>query len=562
MLTTDRRDTNGGGAQPLHPLVAHVLAERGIRDPHAIRALLAPSVEDLPDPFGLPDMDVAVARLVRAVHTQETVLVLGDYDVDGVTAAALLASALREAGGQAVCAIPDRAREGHGFTLAGLALAQRLDIHVVVVADSGTASVDTIAEAGRAGIDVIVVDHHQPHAALPDALAVVNPRRPDSQYGFAELAAVGVAFRVAQALFVALGRSPRYVDRHLDLVALGTLADSMPLVGENRILTRLGLQVMRQGQRVGLAALRDVCSRDDRVLDSAVVMLTLAPRINAAGRLGHAQSALRLLMTPDRREAHLLARQLEDDNRLRRRLAEGVVRDAQRAAEAQHGARTLVADSAEWHPAVLGIAAARLLEEGQRPVALIVWRGDEGKGSARAPAGLDLPAVLSACGSVVHAYGGHAVAAGFTLRRADLPAFRHTFEAAVAAAAPEPSRRMPLVLEGSIALEDCDAAMASAIGELGPFGTGHPEPLFTFPDVRVSGPVQFVGRNAVRFRAHRHGAMVECLGVGLARHAAWIDSGPRVVLAATPVAGSRIRGTAVELKVRDLVATPPGDDAA
>lgn len=572
MMPSDGRDVSGdprgailSGAfgVPLHPVVAGLLAARGIRDPHAIRALLAPSIDDLPDPFGLPDMDVAVARLVRAVHTQETVLVLGDYDVDGVTAAALLAMALREAGGQAVCAIPDRSREGHGFTLTGLALAQRLDIHVVIVADSGTASVEAIAEAGRAGIDVIVVDHHQPHDALPDALAVVNPRRPDSTYGFADLAAVGVAFRVAQALFTALGRSPRYVDRHLDLVALGTLADSMPLVGENRILTRLGLEVMQHGQRVGLAALRDVCMRDDRVLDSSVVMLTLAPRVNAAGRLGHAQAALRLLMTPDRREAHLLARQLEDDNRLRRRLAEGVVRDAMRASEDQLGAHTWVAESAEWHPAVLGIAAARLLDEGQRPVALIVWRGDEGKGSARAPAGHDLPALLAACGGVVHAYGGHAVAAGFTLRRADFAAFRHTFETVVRTATPDPSRRPPLVLETSLALRDCDAVLAAAIADLGPFGAGHPEPLFAFPDVTVSGPVQPVGRSAIRFFAHQQGITHACLGVGLARHAAWIEQGARVAMAATPVHGSRQRGTDIELKVRDLVATPlDGEDAS
>ena len=540
----------------LHPVIASVLRGRGVRDAQAVRALLVPSIDDLPDPFGLPDMDLAVTRLAHAVRTQETVLVLGDYDVDGITSAALLAMALREAGGQAVCAIPDRSRDGHGFTLAGLALAQRLDIRVVVTADSGTSSVEAIAEAGRAGIDVIVVDHHQPQGALPAALAVVNPRRLDSQYGFRDLAAVGVAYRVAQALFVALGRSPRYVDRHLDLVALGTLADSMPLVGENRILTRLGLEVMQQGQRAGLAALRDVCGRDDRILDSSFVMLTLAPRVNAAGRLGHAQAALRLLMTPDRREAQILARQLEEANRRRRRLAESVVRDGLRAAEEEPHARSIVADSAEWHPAVLGIAAARILEDQQRPVALIVWRGDEGKGSARAPAGHDLPALLAACGGALHAFGGHAVAAGFTLRRADLPAFRRQFEAAVLASALETRRSLPLLIDGPLALEDCDAALAQAVSDLGPFGMGHPEPLFAMTGVVVSGPVHVVGRNALRFRAHRQGVSVECLGVGLARHAAWVNDGARVALAATPVLGSRTRGTEVELKVRDMVTTP------
>jgi single-stranded-DNA-specific exonuclease len=542
---------------PLTRPIAHVLARRGLLEEETIRSLLHPCLGDLPSPLGLPDMPIAAERLARAVRLGETILVLGDYDVDGITSAALLTTALRDAGGSTVCAIPDRAHDGHGFTRSGLALAERLGARVVVTTDSGTSSVATIDEATARGIDVIVTDHHEPNDRLPRALAVVNPRRADSSYAFRELAAVGVAFRLAQATYGALGRPTRYVDRHLDLVAMGSLADCVPLVGENRTLVRLGLEMMARGQRPGLLALREAAGRELSHLDGSTVVLALAPRINAAGRLGHAHAALRLLTTPDRREASMLAHRLEDANRTRRQLAEAVVHDTEKLARTVSDAPALVAASSGWHPAVLGIAAARLLDENARPVVLIAWRGEEGKGSARAPADYNLHEIFSRLRDLLVTFGGHPRAVGFTLRHECFADFRERFFALVASTSPvQTTHREALQLEGVLPLASCSPALARSVADLGPFGVGHSEPLFAVPDVRPIGHPVTIGRNGLRFHVENGSGARQCVGYRLAHRAPELQEGRTVWLACVPVLTHRFAAGGVELKVKDIHLQP------
>src|SRR5439155_103356 len=382
------------------------------------KPFLRPDLERLSDPDCWANMDVALELLARAVREKRTILVHGDYDVDGQCASAMLTRILRSAGATVHPFVPNRIRDGYDFGPAGLAEARRVGASLIVTCDCGITAVDAVRAARDVGIDVIVTDHHLPGAELPPANAVLDPRRPDCTSEEKNLCGTGVAFKLAQALVTTLGLSPNLPLHFLDYVALATVADVVPLTGENRILVRHGLKMLADSRWVGLRALVETAGLGCKPLRAGHVGFIVAPRLNAAGRIADAKDGLRLLLTEDPAEAAALARELETLNARRQELDQKILDEAIELADKtlREEDRALVLAADAWHPGVIGIVASRLVERYGRPTFLIAWDGDVGRGSGRSIAGFDLHEALHRTAPHLEKYGGHTMAAGLTIR--------------------------------------------------------------------------------------------------------------------------------------------------
>jgi single-stranded-DNA-specific exonuclease len=467
------------------PIVGQLLLNRGVGDAEAARRYLVPRLGDLRRPDGEQAMRgfaTAAARLERALVDGELVGVFGDYDVDGVTSCALLTLFLRDAGGRVVARVARR-DAGYGFSPADVDELAASGCALVVTCDCGTSDHDALARARARGIDVIVVDHHQVPARDPDALALLNSHQPACRFPFKGLASVGVAFYLAAALRTRLRARgwPRVPDPRAltDLVAVGTIADLAPLTDENRVLVHGGLARLRPPARPGLRALAELADLPDGVRRAADVGLRIGPRLNAPGRLGDAQLALDLLLASDAAEARALAAACEQANVRRRDVQERVLKQAIAEVEARRADRAALVVAGEgWHPGVVGIVAAKLVDRYARPAVVIALDGTEGRGSARTVPGVDLYRALEACGDLLVRFGGHAAAAGLTVDKARLLAFAARFEAAVAAAQGGRPPARELAVDAEIDLAEVDAPLAEELARLEPFGIGNPEPLF------------------------------------------------------------------------------------
>jgi single-stranded-DNA-specific exonuclease len=470
----------------LPPLIARLLLNRGLVDPEEILAFLEPNLERLSSPFDLPDLDVAAARLVQAVRRCEPVAVYGDYDADGLTAATLLTQFFRELGLPCVTYIPDRLTEGYGLNQAALTkLAAQARLLVTV--DCGVSDAAEVAFARDHGLEVIVTDHHELPPELPPALAVVDPKRAGEAYPFEMLAGVGVALLLALGVRARL-REEGWFKNHpepnlrnyLDLVALGTAADVVPVLGENRILVHQGLKVLEETRRPGLLALKEVAGMNGKTVTFRDLCFRLAPRLNAAGRLGQALGALQMLLATDLSQARSQARILNDLNRRRQSLEAEVLAQAAGLVRQQGLDKrpVMVLGKEGWHPGVLGIVAARLAEEFHRPVAMVSLKEGLGKGSARSVEGFHLFQGLKACHRHLLKFGGHQAAAGFSLAEENLGALQEALEEAFRAQIGEVRLRPTLKVDAAVGLNDLDQGFYKALERLRPFGPGNPEPVF------------------------------------------------------------------------------------
>lgn len=467
------------------PMVARFLYLRGLRSPEAAAAHLSPTLQSLSDPFRLADMEPAVDRLVRAVAAGEPVAVYGDYDADGVTATALVAGFLRNLGLPVRTYLPHRREEGYGLHLEPLRELAAAGVRLLVTVDCGIANPEEVAAAGELGMDVIVTDHHEPPPHLPRALAVINPKRPGCRFPFKHLAGVGVAFNLVRALRQRLherghwgGAPPPNLKAELDLVALGTLADVVPLLGDNRVLVRVGLEVLGATRRPGVRALMEVAGLSGTPT-ARDVAFRLVPRLNAAGRMDHAGAALDLLLAASAGEADPLARRLHELNQERQAEEAAILREALGLAAGQADRPALVLAGDGWNEGVVGIVASRLVDQLGKPVILLARRGGECRGSGRSPEGLDLFEALSRCAEGLTAFGGHTAAAGIRLPAAHLPAFTERFQAVVAATLEATGAAGRLVLDGPATVEElADPVFGRFFDLLAPFGPGYHEPLF------------------------------------------------------------------------------------
>jgi len=489
-------------ASDLHipePLAA-ILVQRGLAAPDRAKAFLRPDLERLSDPLAWADMARAVELVTAAARAGTPILVHGDYDVDGQCAAALLTRVLSSVGARAHAFVPHRLRDGYDFGPAGLAEAKRLGAGLVITCDCGITAVEAVREARAAGIEIIVTDHHLPGDELPPASAVLDPRRADCASADKDLCGTGVAFKLAQALVPALGVSPHLPLHFLDFVALATVADVVPLTGENRILVRHGLKMLASSHWTGLRALVEAAGLTGRPIKAGHVGFILAPRLNAAGRIGDARDGLRLLLTDDPDEAAALARELETTNARRQELDQRILDEAVELAERvlQPDDRALVLAADAWHPGVIGIVASRLVERYGRPTFLIGWDGESGRGSGRSIAGFDLHAALRRVGHHLEKYGGHTMAAGLTIRRERYESFRVAFlELAGQLLGPDdlvPAQRVDLELPLGLVSDELE----KLIRHLEPCGPGNPAPVFGVRHARAFG-ARRVGTNHLRF---------------------------------------------------------------
>jgi single-stranded-DNA-specific exonuclease len=470
----------------LPPLIARLLLNRGLSDPEEVLAFLEAGLERLASPFDLPDLDVAAARLARAVRRREPVVVYGDYDADGLTAASLLTRFFQDLGLPCGTYIPNRLTEGYGLNLPAL---EKLaaQVRLLVTVDCGVSDVDEVAWARDHGLEVIITDHHELPPELPPAVAVVNPKRAGAAYPFEMLSGVGVALLLALGVRARLREEGWFknhpepnLNAYLDLVALGTAADVVPILGENRILVRQGLKVLESTRRPGLLALKEVAGINGRTVTFRDLGFRLAPRLNAAGRLGQALGALHLLLATDLNQARSQAKILNDLNRRRQSLEAEVLSQALNLVRQQglDQRPVMVLGQEGWHPGVLGIVAARLVEAFHRPVAMVSLKDGLGKGSARSIPGYHLFRGLEACRQYFHKFGGHEAAAGFAIAEENLAALQAGLEETFLAQTGAARLRPCLKVDATVTLGDLDQGFFHHLQRLRPFGPGNPEPLF------------------------------------------------------------------------------------
>ena len=487
-------------------ILGRVLAARGV-DVEGAERFLSPTLrEQLPDPSGFKDMDVAVSRLVRAVKSSELIAIFGDYDVDGATSAALLRRFLESVGARVMVYVPDRLREGYGPNAPALLKLQSEGVAVVVTVDCGITAHAPLATAATAGLDVVVVDHHIGESELPRAVAVVNPNRLDEQNPYSVLAAVGVAFLLAVGINRALRQDGWYATRQepdllrlLDLVALGTICDVVPLTGINRALVVQGLKVMRRLGNLGMAALAEVAGVSE-ALDTYHAGFILGPRVNAGGRVGRADAGTRLLTTEDASEARALALALDQWNAERREIEARTLAEAiEQIEHAQTSLPIAFVAREGWHPGVIGIVAGRLKDRYNRPACVVALADGIGKGSGRSVTGFALgPAIIAArqAGLLLNG-GGHAMAAGFTVSGSRLEAFRDFLAERVLVVAGANGLMPELGLDGALMPAAATPEFVGLLERLAPFGAGNSEPRFAFPAMVVQR-AEVVGEKHVR----------------------------------------------------------------
>ena len=473
----------------LPPFLAALLVRRGCAEVAEAREFLHPKMKSLQPPELLPQMPLAAERVWEAVRAGRRIVLYGDYDVDGVTSLALLSRVLRVFGADVECFLPLRVEEGYGLSAAGVE--RCCEIHrpeLLLAVDCGTTSVREIAALRARGVEVIVLDHHEPGPVRPDCTALVNPK---CGADFHDLCSAGIAFKLAHAMQKLSPAADLDLRKYFDLVALATVADIVPLSGENRIFVRHGLQQMATTRWVGIAALMRVAGVTPPVR-AGDVGFRLGPRINAAGRLGPAQEALRLLLTDDPEEAARLASNLDAHNRERQGVEKAVVHDAEEWVEKHfESARdtTIVAGRRDWHVGVLGVVASRVMRQHHRPTFLVGF--DEsglGKGSGRSIEGLPLVDLLRGCSEHLEKFGGHAMAAGLTVNEKSFPAFREAFESAARKLANEEILTPRLRLDAEIELPDLEVSILEAQDLVEPFGAGNPQPILYTRSISPSGP--------------------------------------------------------------------------
>jgi single-stranded-DNA-specific exonuclease len=523
-----------------------------VHDLDAAARFLEPSLDDLHDPSVLADVDRARVRIERAIAAGERILVHGDYDVDGITSTFLLYRALSDLGGRVEYRIPHRTRDGYGLTEDAIGDAHRRGCTLIVTVDCGITAVGPVEAARARGIDVVVTDHHEPPAELPRAVAVVNPHRPDCVYPFKPLAGVGVTFKLVQALFRGRGGLQR-AREFLDVVALGTIADVVPLVGENRVLARLGLDQLNRLDRLGLRALVGAANLGGRRITSGHVAFVLAPRINAAGRMGNAEQGVRLLLARDEAEAQACAESLEEDNLRRRKFDEEALAEAARRIESELDwprCASILLWSDRWHPGVIGIVASRLVERYQRPTVLVALDGERGRGSGRSLPGLDLNRLLHDCSDLLEAYGGHAFAAGLTVRRERLQALRERIERLVSERL-SPEDCVPrLAVDHDVTMADCDLRLVDWLDRLSPHGLGNSEPVFRATGLAITQASTVGGGKHLRLQVRDVTGTGEAIGFGFGDRMREIAGTGRCDLAFVPSRNEWMGTTRVQLKLK------------
>lgn len=491
--------------------LAMLMNIRGLDDAAHLREFLGEG-EPLSDPFLLKDMDKAAARITRAVDNMEKIVVYGDYDADGVTSTAMLYSYLETRGADVIFYIPQREGEGYGMNIGAVEYLKEQGVSLIVTVDNGISSVQEVARANELGIDVVVTDHHRPQEILPDAVAVVDAYRPDDTSPYKHFSGVGIAFKLLMALEDGAGDVEDLLEAYSDLAAIGTIGDIVPLTGENRTLIRAGLERLSQSDRPGVQALLENAGIAGKALTSTNVAFTLVPRINATGRMGAPERAVRLLISGYEEEAEVLSEEICADNEERRRveaeIAEAAFADIE--AKGYMKDRVVVVDGENWHHGVIGIVASRVTERCGKPC-MIISRGEtEAKGSGRSIEGFSLFEAICACGDLLIKFGGHPMAAGITLKPENIEAFRKRINQYAAEHFPQMPTQT-VTLDCKLNPAALSVSMAQSLTQLEPFGNGNPQPVFGLFNMELSNVTPVGGGGHLRLTLEKNGAVITAM---------------------------------------------------
>ncbi|MBL7960383.1 single-stranded-DNA-specific exonuclease RecJ [bacterium] len=538
-------------------LIASILFNRGITTFDEAKNFFRAENAPLIDPFLMYNMDVAVKRVIEAMDNRDSIMIYGDYDVDGTTSTSMLYLFLREIHkGLITYYIPDRVKEGYGLSRSGITAAHAQGVKLVIAVDCGITAVDQINLANEFGLDVIICDHHHPGDVLPNALAILNPKQEKCSYPFKELCGVGVAFKLAQALTETLKIDRGILLQHLDLVAIGSAADIVPLIGENRTLVKNGLKLVSEANKVGIRQLVKNANVYGKAISTAQIVFSLAPRINAVGRLGDANRAVKLLITNSETDAVEFASVLESENRNRRDLNEVMFLEACEIVEEEFDFekdKVIVVFKEGWHQGVIGIVASKLVERYYRPAIVIAEADSRGKGSARSVENFDVFQALKACEDMMVGYGGHKYAAGLTIELDKIVEFRRRVNAYAEINLPPADLIPKIQIDAEITLDSINERLMNLLNLFKPHGPGNMRPIFLSTSLQIVGYPQLMNERHIRLKVRQNGATFDAVGFNLAHHYNKIGVGDKPIDLVYQIDENTWQGrTTTQLKIKDL----------
>jgi single-stranded-DNA-specific exonuclease len=537
-------------------VIARVLANRNILNPNLARPFFTPNLDMLHNPYLMQDMDKAVERVLTNINSGKPIMVFGDYDVDGTTGAAALYLAFQKFGADVTYYIPDREKEGYGLSYHGIEVAKDIGIDLIITCDCGINAFVQVDFANEQNIDIIITDHHTTDTELPKAHAILNPKREDCEYPFKGLCGGGVAFKLITAIGNELNIPLTDYEEIIPLITLGTAADVVPIKDENRVIVHHGLNILENLEKPGLKTLLELAGLKGHISVGQLVF-SIAPRINAAGRIGDANRAVELLVTDDQDKARLLAKELDNENKRRQIIQQAVVDEALLKVNAEADLKNenaLVLANAGWHPGVVGIVASKIKEEFNRPTIIIALENGSGKGSARSVAGFDLYEALTACKAHLDDYGGHPMAAGLTLSNKKLEDFKKAFINFANERLTEENLQATLTLDSEIALQDITPRFMEFLDKLSPYGPGNMRPKFAIRNAEIAGAPKVIGKTGehIRFKIRQGLKSYPAVGFGLSNKYEMLITGQPVDIACVVETNEWQGNTSIQMNVRDI----------
>jgi single-stranded-DNA-specific exonuclease len=544
----------------LHPIISQILACREINDLDDARRYLNPSLNDLHSPFLMKDMKAGISRVLQAISANEEIVIYGDYDADGITSVVILYKFLRDITPHVTYYIPDRVQEGYGLKNPVIDKFKNNNIKLIITVDCGISDIEQIAYARTLDIDTIVLDHHEISGPLPPSIANINPNRKDCEFPFKDLAGVGIAYNFLIALRGTLRKEGFWkndnypnLKEYLDVVALGTIGDIAPLVDENRIFARIGLELLTEGKRPGIKALKDVSGIDSHVIDSFKASFCLIPRINAAGRIASAMDAVALLLTDDAKEARMYAEKLDAYNRRRQSMEKIILKEILEKignTPDMEKMNSLVFASDKWHPGVVGIVASRLVDLFSRPAFVISLSNGIGKGSGRSVSDFNIYEGIQQCASLLLSYGGHCHAAGISIKEDDIDEFACLLDEIIRNSAQTPEMVSSTLIDAECSLEDINLDLINQMKTLAPFGSRNPEPILCARNLKVALP-SIVGNNHLKMRLTSNGAACDSIWFAMGSYLPSL-AGANLDVAFTPQINYWNGTSDIQLKMKDV----------
>ncbi len=544
----------------IHSIISQILVNRGFRDIESARHYLYPSLNDLHSPYLMKDMKKGVSRLMKAIHDKEKIVIYGDYDADGITSVVILYKFISEVTPLIGYYIPDRINEGYGLKISAIDKFKKDNVGLIITVDCGISDVEQIAYAQSIGIDTIVLDHHEISGTLPPTAASINPNREGCAFPFKGLAGVGIAFNFLIALRGVLSKEGFWKDKnypnlkeYLDIVTLGTIGDIAPLVDENRIFTKTGLELITEGQRPGIKALKEVSGVDNQIIDSFKASFSLIPRINAAGRIASPSEAVKMLLTDDPGEARLLAEKLDSFNRNRQLMEKKIISDILdiiASDKSYEKMNAFVFASDQWHPGIVGIVASRIVEMFNRPTFIISLNNGVGKGSGRSVSGFNIYKGIQQCSDLLLSFGGHYHAAGISIKEENIAEFTGLLNEISGKSSDFLDVSSLITIDSECSLETINADFIAQMGILAPYGSKNPEPVLCARNVRASSLV-IVGNNHLKMCVNRNGTSRDSIWFNMGRYLSSLN-GTSFDIAFTPQINNWNGSPDIQLKIKDV----------